>query len=209
VTLEVVHSDADCIVALKPSGLLSVPGRGAHLQDCLHARLRLRFPDALVVHRLDMATSGLMVFARSIEAQRRLSRAFAQREIEKRYLAVVEGLVVADGGVIDLPLQADWPNRPRQQVDPEHGKPSTTHYRVLSRDVAARTSRVELRPLTGRSHQLRVHLLALGHAIVGDTLYGPPEARNKGDRLLLHATDLGFRQPLTGARLDFRSSAPF
>ena len=199
--IEIVHSDADCIVALKPSGLLSVSGRGPHLQDC--------FTNALVVHRLDMATSGLMVFARSLEAQRRLSQAFAQREIEKRYLAVVDGHVVAESGVIDLPLQADWPNRPRQQVDPVHGKPSTTHYRVLSRDVAARTSRVELRPLTGRSHQLRVHLLALGHAIVGDTLYAPPEVRSKADRLLLHATALSFLQPMTGTRLDCRSAAPF
>lgn len=204
-----VHVDAVCIVVDKPSGVLSVPGRGAHLRDCMAARVQARWADALVVHRLDMATSGLLLFARGPLAQRRLSEGFAAREVHKRYLAVVHGAMAQAEGDIDLPLLTDWPNRPLQRVDFERGKPSNTHYRVLGRDARQNTSRVELTPVTGRSHQLRVHLQALGHPILGDALYAPPEVRAQAPRLLLHADALGFAHPVTGDRLRFEVPAPF
>ena len=202
-----LHVDDDCIVVDKPSGLLSVPGRGAHLQDCAASRVQAMFGDALVVHRLDMATSGLMLFARGIDAQRTLSRAFAQREVHKRYVAVVHGHLLQTQGEIDLPLIADWPNRPLQKVDRENGKPSTTRYRVV--DTKAERSRVELEPVTGRAHQLRVHLLAIGHPIVGDALYAPPEVLAGADRLLLHAASLRFAHPASGAAIAIESTVPF
>jgi tRNA pseudouridine32 synthase/23S rRNA pseudouridine746 synthase len=207
--LGVVHGDAACIVVVKPAGLLSVPGRGEHLQDCVASRVQAMFDDALVVHRLDMATSGLMLFARGAGAQRALSIAFAAREVHKRYVAVVDGLIERDCGAIDLPLMADWPNRPKQKADREHGKPSLTRYRVLARDAAARTTRVELEPVTGRAHQLRVHLLSLGHPILGDALYAPPEVQARADRLLLHASALRFTHPVSGTPMAFESSATF
>jgi len=209
-----VHADEHLLVFDKPSGLLSVPGRGADKQDCLAARAQCLYPDALVVHRLDMATSGLFLMARGASMQRRLSDAFAQREVGKRYIAVVSGRleapVPADAGgwgLIDLPLAADWPNRPRRVVDHERGKPSQTRWRVLAH--GNHSTRVELEPLTGRSHQLRVHLQALGHAILGDTLYGPPEVEAAAPRLLLHATRLSITHPVTGEALAFASVAPF
>jgi tRNA pseudouridine32 synthase/23S rRNA pseudouridine746 synthase len=204
---ELAHADAQCIVAIKPSGLLSVQGRGEQGADCLAARVQARFADALVVHRLDMATSGLMLFARGADAQRRLSQAFAAREVDKRYVAVVQGCVANAEGSIDLPLIADWPNRPRQKVDAAHGKPSLTRYRAMSTD--ADTTRLELEPFTGRAHQLRVHLLAIGHPILGDALYAPPAALARADRLLLHATSIGFSHPVTGEPMRFESTAPF
>ena len=210
----VVFADEHMLVLDKPSGLLSVPGRGADKQDCLAARTRHLYPDALVVHRLDMATSGLFLMARGAPMQRVLSHAFAQREVGKRYVAVVSGRleapVGADAGgwgLIDLPLAADWPNRPRRIVDNERGKPSQTRWRVLAHNPSS--TRVELEPLTGRSHQLRVHLQALGHAILGDTLYAPPEVQTAAPRLLLHATGLRFEHPVTGEALAFASTAPF
>lgn len=206
---DTVHVDAHCIVVLKPSGLLSVPGRGAHLQDCLARRVRARHADALVVHRLDMATSGLMVYARGTECQRRLNASFAQREVTKTYVAVVDGCVVDDAGEIDLPLGADWPDRPKQRVDRCHGKSSLTRFRVLARDFEQRVTRVELQPVTGRAHQLRVHLLALGHPILGDALYAPAAVRAAAKRLLLHATALGFPHPASGVRLSLENVAPF
>ena len=207
--LAVVHDDAACVVVVKPAGLLSVPGRGEHLHDCVASRVQAMLSDALVVHRLDMATSGLMLFARGAAAQRALSIAFAAREVHKRYVAVVEGLIERDSGEIDLPLMADWPNRPKQKADREHGKPSLTHYRVLARDQSAGTTRVELEPVTGRAHQLRVHLLGLGHPILGDALYAPPEVQARTDRLLLHASALRFAHPTSGAPMQFESAAPF
>ena len=203
----VLHVDDDCLVVDKPSGLLSVPGRGAHLQDCLATRVQAEFGDALVVHRLDMATSGLMLFARGINAQRQLSRAFAQREVHKRYVAVVHGRIDAEQGEIDLPLIADWPNRPLQKVDREHGKPSLTRWRVI--DAQADRTRLELEPVTGRAHQLRVHLLAIGHPILGDALYAPPEVRAASDRLLLHAAQLRFAHPVSGEEMTVESAVPF
>jgi tRNA pseudouridine32 synthase/23S rRNA pseudouridine746 synthase len=206
---ECAHLDAHCIVALKPSGLLSVPGRGADGQDCLAARVQAEFDDALVVHRLDMSTSGLMLFARGAAMQRTLSAAFARREVRKRYVAVVHGRVDGAHGEIDLALSADWPNRPRQKVDTAAGKPSLTRYRVLEVDAARDCTRLELEPVTGRAHQLRVHLLAIGHPILGDALYAPAPVREAADRLLLHASALRFAHPAGGDALGFESAPPF
>ena len=206
-SIVVLHVDDACIVVEKPSGLLSVPGRGEHLQDCLATRVRAMFADALVVHRLDMATSGLMLFARGVAAQRALSRAFERREVHKRYVAVVHGRVEPEQGEIDLPLLADWPNRPLQKVDHAHGKPSLTRWRVI--DAAADRTRLELEPITGRAHQLRVHLRAIGHPILGDALYAPPEVLASADRLLLHAARLRFAHPVSGAPIEIESVVPF
>lgn len=182
-----------------------MPGRGADKLDCMARRVQARLSDALVVHRLDMATSGVLVLARGPTAQRCLGAAFERREVHKRYVAVVHGEVDADAGEIDLPLAADWPRRPRQKVDAVAGRPSLTRWRRLSVDAAAGTSRLLLEPVTGRSHQLRVHLLAIGHPIVGDALYGAPEAA----RLMLHAASLALPHPRTGEPLRIASPVPF
>ena len=205
----VVHVD-DAIVAVdKPAGLLSVPGRGADKQDCAWTRVRCCWPEAEVVHRLDMATSGLLVFARGAVVQRRLQAAFAERRVDKCYVAVVHGLPEEDNGSIALPLVADWPRRPRQKVDATRGRPSLTHWRVVSRDSAAALTRLELQPVTGRSHQLRVHLLAAGWPIVGDTLYGAQETASLAPRLMLHASTLAFEHPLSGRPMRLRCAPPF
>lgn len=201
-----IHLDADLVVVNKPAGLPSVPGRGPALADCAWARVQALAPDALVVHRLDMATSGLLLFARGAALQRAFSIAFAERRVHKRYEAIVEGAPADDEGRIDLPLAADWPNRPRQQVDPLRGKPSLTHWRVLSRE-GPRT-RMALAPLTGRSHQLRVHAAAMGWPIVGDALYGGPAAAAE-PRLLLHACELRLAHPADGRVLHWVSLVPF
>lgn len=209
--LDILYADAALLAVNKPAGLLSVPGRGDDKQDCLSARVQALYPDALVVHRLDMATSGLVIFARGEAMQSRLSCLFRDRQIDKRYLAVVAGELAAAAGAIDLPLICDWPNRPKQKVDVERGKPSLTHYRRLAcgpDGFGEPSSRVELAPVTGRSHQLRVHLAALGHPILGDALYAGPAAA-RADRLLLHATDLTLPHPLTAAALHLHCPAPF
>jgi tRNA pseudouridine32 synthase/23S rRNA pseudouridine746 synthase len=210
-SLPVLHVDDSLIVVNKPAELLSVPGRGEHLQDCVVSRVQAMYPDALIVHRLDMSTSGLLVLARGAVAQRALSIAFAERRVAKRYQAVVAGRPAQDAGSIDLPLRCDWPNRPRQMVDHELGKASLTHWRALGRwsGAAIDATRVELEPVTGRSHQLRVHLLVLGHPILGDNLYAPPDALAAAPRLLLHACELTLPHPLSGDMLTFRSPAPF
>ena len=207
--LTVLHADTTLLAFDKPAGLLCVPGRGADKQDCLATRAQARWPDAMVVHRLDMATSGVVLMARGALAQRQLSIAFAQHETEKTYVAVVHGQLADDTGEIDLPLAADWPNRPLQKVDRLHGKTSLTRYRVLQRDTATNTTRVELQPVTGRSHQLRVHLLALGHPILGDALYAPPAVQAAAPRLLLHAQSLKFAHPMTGASTSIECEPPF
>lgn len=207
--LQYLHIDPHFVVVSKPSGLLSVPGRGAEKQDCLWRRVVHDFPDALTVHRLDMETSGLMVLARDAETHRRLSALFHDRLVEKRYVAMVDGLPTSDRGQIDLPLLADWPNRPRQKVDFEGGKPSLTRFEVMARYPDRDVSRIALMPETGRSHQLRVHLLALGHPILGDALYGSPSVQAKAERLLLHAEFLAFRHPHSGARVACECPAPF
>jgi tRNA pseudouridine32 synthase/23S rRNA pseudouridine746 synthase len=202
-----VWVDEQLLVLDKPAGLLAVPGRGADKQDCLSVRAQRLWPDALVVHRLDMATSGLFLMARGLPMQRTLGRAFAEREVSKRYEAVVAGTVEADAGEIVLPLARDWPNRPMQKVDLADGRPSTTRWRVLARGNG--TTRLELEPVTGRTHQLRVHLQALGHPIVGDALYAPADVQAAAPRLLLHATSLHLQHPFTGEALSFASRAPF
>ena len=210
--VRVLHRDAQLLVLDKPAGLLSVPGRGAEKADCLSARVQAVFPDALVVHRLDMATSGLIVMARGADTQRRLSRAFAEREVSKRYVAVVAGRMEAQAGgwnVIDLPIAADWPNRPLRIIDCARGQASVTRWRVLAHDAAAATTRLELEPVTGRSHQLRVHLQAIGHPILGDALYAPPGVAGAAPRLLLHACGLRLVHPLTAAAMEFSSAVPF
>jgi tRNA pseudouridine32 synthase/23S rRNA pseudouridine746 synthase len=166
-------------------------------------------PDALVVHRLDMATSGLLLMARGLQAQRLLSAAFAERRVTKRYVAVVAGLPAEDGGEVALPLVCDWPNRPRQMVDHAIGKPALTRWRVLARHAPEGTARVELEPVTGRSHQLRVHLQSIGHPILGDELYAPVPWQRASPRLLLHACQLAFAHPLSGQALAFSDSAEF
>lgn len=206
-SLQPLYLDDVLVVVDKPSGLPSVPGRPAELHDCMTSRVQALVPDALVVHRLDMATSGLLVFARSKAVQGALGAAFAQRSVAKRYVAMVAGVVASDDGEIDLPLIADWPNRPLQKVDHAIGKPSLTRYRVIAREPSR--TRVVLEPLTGRSHQLRVHLRALGHPIVGDTLYAPPDIAAQSPRLLLHAHTLAFAHPMTGEPLAFESPVPF
>jgi tRNA pseudouridine32 synthase/23S rRNA pseudouridine746 synthase len=200
---EILFQDDQLLIVNKPAGLLSVPGRGEDKQDCLSARIQQLFPDALVVHRLDMATSGLMVFARGEAMQRELSRMFREREVTKRYVALVAGVLENEVGEIDLPLIVDWPNRPKSKVDYESGKPSLTRYRLLG--VEDDDSRVELEPITGRTHQLRLHLASIGHPIIGDTLYDG----RKAERLMLHATRLAFDHPITAKPLYFESDAPY
>ena len=209
-----VHADDSLLVLDKPAGLLAVPGRGEDKQDCLSARVQAAWPDALVVHRLDQATSGLMLMARGAPMQRLLSQAFESREVGKRYVAVVQGRLPAPAdpqawSLIDLPIIVDWPRRPLRIIDAERGKPSQTRWRVLAFDAAANTTRVELEPVTGRSHQLRVHLQALGHPILGDALYAPAEVQAKAPRLLLHACALQLRHPARGLPMSFESAPDF
>lgn len=206
--LAVVFADDTLVVVDKPPGLLSVPGRGADKQDCLLSRVQAVFPDALTVHRLDMSTSGLLLLARGPAMQSALSRLFRERLVDKRYVAEIEGCLADDSGEIDLPLICDWPNRPRQKVDFDIGKRSLTRFHTIYRDPSGRSSRVELEPVTGRSHQLRVHLAALGHPIIGDELYGSGSLDND-ERLCLHATDLRFYHPVNGQVLHFHCEAPF
>lgn len=207
--LDVLYIDESLLVVNKPSGLLSVPGRGIGKDDCLASRVQAIYPDALIVHRLDMETSGLIVLARSKEMHRALSILFQERLVEKCYVAVVDGALAECRGEIDLPLIADWPNRPLQKVDHEIGKPSLTRYRTLDHDTASNSTRVELEPETGRSHQLRVHMMSLGHPILGDTLYASDAVCAKAGRLLLHAAHLAFAHPQHGKQMTFTSAAPF
>lgn len=212
--LQILHADDSLLVLIKPSGLLSVPGRGEDKQDCLSRRAQSLYADALVVHRLDMATSGLMLMARGAAVQRDLNRQFERREVHKRYVAQVDGRLAtastADGwSLIDLPIAVDWPRRPLRIIDAATGKPSQTRWRSIAFDGAANCTRVELEPLTGRSHQLRVHLLALGHPILGDALYAPDAVRARSPRLLLHACALRLTHPATGAMVSFQSPPDF
>lgn len=204
----ILHADPHLVVVDKPAGLPSVPGRTPALQDCAASRVQAQIGDALTVHRLDMATSGLLLMARGPDMQRALGRLFEQRQVDKRYEAVVAGRPATDEGRIDLPLIADWPRRPRQMVDHQRGKASLTHWRVLAEDAAG-TTRLELQPHTGRSHQLRVHLSAIGHPLLGDDLYAPPAVCQASARLLLHATRLAFEHPALGQTVSFHSPAPF
>ena len=215
--LALVHADDALLVFDKPAGLLAVPGRGPDKQDCLSARAQAHFGDALVVHRLDMATSGLIVMARGAAAQSALARAFQRRRVHKRYEAVVAGSVAPpsgdDGwGCIDAPLLLDWLHRPRSRVDLELGKPSQTRWRVIGPETlpdGGPATRLCLEPVTGRSHQLRVHLLSIGHPIVGDPLYAPAALAAASPRLLLHACALTLDHPVSGETMNFCSPTPF
>lgn len=232
--LEVRYADAALLVLNKPPGLLSVPGRGADKQDCLASRVQALYPDALVVHRLDMATSGLLLMARGPAMQRALSQAFAAQQVAKRYVAVVAGELAPapsqaapapDWQVVDLPIAADWANRPLRKIDSANGKPSVTRWRVLNvqrwrllsatdprasyEHAALSTTRIELEPLTGRTHQLRLHMQALGQPILGDALYAPAAVQALSARLLLHASGLALAHPISGQWLAFDAQPPF
>jgi tRNA pseudouridine32 synthase/23S rRNA pseudouridine746 synthase len=258
--LDIVFADAHLVVLNKPAGLLAVPGKTSDV--CLSLQVQAQFADALIVHRLDMATSGLMVMARGLEMQRKLNAAFSTREVHKRYVAVVHGNCtsgdygaesregngfcagkggartaggghgaepialpaplheVSDGGAqathhtqdwqtIDLPIIVDWPNRPLRKICPETGKPSATRWRCTAYNPERNVSRLALEPITGRSHQLRVHLLSIGHPIVGDALYAPPAVAAASPRLLLHAAELALAHPASGAWVRFCSPDGF
>jgi len=199
------HIDDALLLAEKPAGLLSVPGRAEENRDCVVARLQAHYPDALTVHRLDQVTSGLLLHARGKAMQAALSAQFERRQVGKRYEALVQGLVEDESGEIALPLICDWPNRPKQKVDFELGKPALTRWRVMTRDADAQCTRLELEPVTGRSHQLRLHLASIGHPIVGDVLYGAAPAA----RVCLHARSLAFVHPRSGQTMVFESPVPF
>lgn len=205
--LEVLHHDHELLAVNKPPGLLSVPGKGPHLADCLLARVQAAFPEALLVHRLDRDTSGVMVFALTPAAQRHLGLQFEKRQVKKAYVARVWGVPEAASGMIDLPLCVDWPNRPLQKVDFEAGRAAVTGWKVLRRE-AGETARVRLTPETGRSHQLRVHMREIGHPILGDPFYASGPAR-AFDRLMLHAEGLRVRHPDGGRGMQFRATVPF
>lgn len=202
--LQILYQDAGMVAVDKPSGLLSVPGKSEELADCLVARVAAVFGEAHAVHRLDRDTSGVMLLARNKATLAALGLQFERRQVEKAYVALVAGLVPQEHGTIDLPLIADWPNRPRQMVDHTQGKRAVTHWRVLARTGAA--TRVALTPETGRSHQLRVHMRELGHPILGDPLYGDP---GSAPRLMLHAERLCIRHPETAVRLTLTAPLPF
>jgi tRNA pseudouridine32 synthase/23S rRNA pseudouridine746 synthase len=205
--LDVLYEDNELVIVNKPAGLLSVPGRGEDKQDCMLHRLQTEFKDAQPVHRLDMDTSGILLFARNADAQRAMSRLFEQRRIHKAYLANVWGLPSETSGSIHLPLIADWPNRPRQKIDFTRGKAALTHYQLIMSN--AQHSLLKLTPVTGRSHQLRVHMSALGHPILGDPLYGTALSRGASQRLLLHAEQLAFAHPFTGQAINLQCHAEF
>jgi tRNA pseudouridine32 synthase/23S rRNA pseudouridine746 synthase len=186
-----------------------VPGRDINNRDCVVSRLQAEYGQILVVHRLDFDTSGLLLLARDAKTQSELGRQFQARSVDKVYEALVWGIVADNAGEIDLPLALDWPNRPLHHVNHEHGKPSLTRFRVLERDTAKNITRLALFPVTGRSHQLRVHLLAIDHPILGCPLYAPDAARQALDRLALHARMLEFTHPITGERLRLEAPVPF
>ena len=204
--IPVLHADHEILVVDKPAGLLSVPGKGPELSDCLIERLKVAFPEVLLVHRLDRDTSGVMVFALTPHAQRHLGLQFEKRQTKKTYVARVAGRLDPPKGSVDLPIAVDWPNRPLQKVDHLEGRSAITDWKVQRRGEGE--TRVRLYPQTGRSHQLRVHCLALGHPILGDPLYAPETA---GDypRMMLHAEELRLRHPDGGAGVKFRASPPF
>ena len=202
----ILHHDHEIVVVNKQAGILSVPGRGDDKSDCLINRVRGVFPTVLLVHRLDQDTSGVMVFGLTPHAQRNLSKQFEERRTKKTYVARLAGRLEPKTGTVDLPLIVDWPNRPRQKVDHDQGRPAQTDWRVIRADD--RETRVRLMPLTGRSHQLRVHMAELGHPILGDPLYASGAAADY-PRLMLHAETLRFKHPETGVMQSFSAPVPF
>jgi tRNA pseudouridine32 synthase / 23S rRNA pseudouridine746 synthase len=205
--LKILHADDALVVVDKPAGMLAVPGRGDDKRDSALTQVLQRYADARVAHRLDMATSGVMAFGRGTVSQRALSMAFERRDVHKRYVAVVAGCLARDDGEVDLPITVDWPNRPLQHVDFTLGKASLTRWRVLQRGDDR--TRVQLEPVTGRSHQLRVHMAAIGHPMLGDALYAPANVQAMAPRLLLHACRLTLPHPARLEPVTFDSAAPF
>ena len=204
--LEIIHQDHEVLVVSKPSGLLSVPGKGAHLADCLLSRVQAAFPEALLVHRLDRDTSGVMVFALTPHAQRHLGLQFEKRQVKKAYVARVWGELTERAGTIDLPLIVDWPNRPKQMVDHANGRSAVTDWRGVRK--GENETRVRLYPKTGRSHQLRVHMREIGHPILGDPFYAEGAAQDY-PRLMLHSENVRFRHPDGGKGMSFTVKPPF
>ena len=207
--VDILYRDEHLLLVNKPSGLLSVPGKHPANRDCLISRLQSDFPGARIVHRLDLDTSGIMVVALSADCHRALNQLFAARKTSKEYQAIVFGQVEQQQGQIELPLLCDWPNRPKQKVDLEHGKPALTYYQVLATDPERNSSRLLLKPVTGRSHQLRVHLSAIGHPVLGCDFYAHDRAVKMAQRLLLHATVLSFIHPISGTAINGYSPCPF
>ena len=207
--VKLLYQDADILLVDKPSGLLSVPGRHPKNKDCLISRIQQDFPEARIVHRLDMDTSGIMVLALNTESHRHLSKQFEQRKTQKTYTAIVFGLIEDDNGSIELPIITDWPNRPLQKIDFKDGKHALTHYEVLKRDVRLEQTRLLLTPITGRSHQLRIHLAEINHPILGCSFYAHKEALSQANRLLLHATTLELNHPVTGELIKQNCPCPF
>ncbi|TNE57712.1 MAG: RNA pseudouridine synthase [Alphaproteobacteria bacterium] len=205
--LEFLYRDEDLLVLNKQSGLLTVPGKPRDHKDCLETRVQRVLPAALTVHRLDRPTSGLLVMGLGADNHRALSIAFQDRKTEKSYVAEVYGHLAEDEGLVDEPLATDWERRPMQRIDYERGRPSQTRWQVISR--SERFTRVRLTPITGRSHQLRVHMQHLGHPILGDDFYATGAALEAADRLLLHAERLAFSHPRTGAWMSFEAPSPF
>ena len=204
--LDILYHDEFLLVINKPAGVLSVPGRGPDKQDCMISRVQASYPNALIVHRLDMATSGILVLALDADTHRKLSRQFQQREVSKQYIEVVTGRPAPPADLIDKPKICDWPNRPRQRVCHETSKSAQTDWRLLKNEGT--TARVRLSPKTGRSHQLRVHMLSLGHPILGDPFYATGDALNF-PLMLLHSEELRFNHPQGRPSTKIRSKAPF
>lgn len=205
--LAIIHEDDDIVVFDKPSGLLSVPGKDPGLSDSLQTRALGRFPGAGTIHRLDKDTSGIIVMAKHKAAHGHIGKQFEYRQTRKSYVARVWGHVTNEDGLIDLPLATDWENKPRQAVNHEHGRPAQTRWQVIGREANA--TRLKLIPITGRTHQLRVHMREIGHPILGDEFYATGEALAAADRLQLHAAELGFRHPTGGEPVVFTSEPPF
>lgn len=204
-----LYEDEHLLAVSKPAWLLSVPGRGEDKRDSVAYRVQQKYPEARTVHRLDWATSGVMIMALTADAHRQLNKQFAERQTQKRYIAIVAGMPVADEQSVDLPLRCDWENRPRQIVDFHRGKASATQIHVDKRDLQLQRSRLILKPVTGRSHQLRVHCQQIGHPIIGDQLYAPPRWRDCSSRLLLHAEWLQVFHPHSGETITFDDPSPF
>lgn len=205
--LDILHHDTDIIVLNKPSGLLSVSGRLEEHKDSLELRAQREFPQARIIHRLDMDTSGVIIMAMNADSHRHVSKQFEKRQTDKTYIARVAGLIEENEGLIDQPLICDWPNRPKQMICHENGKPSQTKWNVLERETEV--TRVALYPITGRTHQLRVHMRFLGHPILGDDFYAPPEIEAMAPRLQLHAKDLTLHHPDSGERVTYSAPVPF
>jgi len=207
--LDILFQDEYLIALNKPSGLLSVPGRGDDKKDCMLSRLQLEFPESLVVHRLDMPTSGIILFSLNKETQKKMGILFEKKKINKQYIAKVHGILKEKKGIINQPLITDWINRPRQKIDYKKGKISQTKFTLMSSDNENNTSIVKLEPITGRSHQLRVHMSSLGHAILGDEIYGTAQTRNASLRLLLHAEKISFTHPATQKPININCNVGF